>query len=222
MKTFAIFASSLLLAATPAAAASLMTSTAGYSGPTLDIGSIGQPFYVFTAGPVALPGGITYTAASSNSVIGSGGYVMNDNGISTDAIIGTNSGSSWIDLTFSAPVAMFGGGFNYARINGAPVGNNPVISAFDSADNLIASFDLHALAPISTPGGLNAYAFRGIDGEGQMIKRFRMEGSYVIMSATTLGEGGVVPEPATWAMMIAGFGLVGAAARRRRSSAATA
>ena len=25
-----------------------------------------------------------------------------------------------------------------------------------------------------------------------------------------------VPEPATWAMLIAGFGLVGAAARRRR------
>jgi hypothetical protein len=32
------------------------------------------------------------------------------------------------------------------------------------------------------------------------------------------GGGGVVPEPATWAMMIAGFGLVGAAMRRRRVS----
>ena len=31
-----------------------------------------------------------------------------------------------------------------------------------------------------------------------------------------------VPEPATWAMMIGGFGLVGAAARRRRSVAAAA
>ena len=29
--------------------------------------------------------------------------------------------------------------------------------------------------------------------------------------------GGAVPEPATWAMMIAGFGMVGAAARRRRA-----
>nr|WP_310523920.1 PEPxxWA-CTERM sorting domain-containing protein [Polymorphobacter sp.] len=34
---------------------------------------------------------------------------------------------------------------------------------------------------------------------------------------------GAVPEPASWAMMIAGFGLVGAAARRRRGQfAATA
>jgi hypothetical protein len=32
---------------------------------------------------------------------------------------------------------------------------------------------------------------------------------------------GVVPEPATWAMLIAGFGLVGAAMRRRRTDVAT-
>ncbi len=34
-----------------------------------------------------------------------------------------------------------------------------------------------------------------------------------------LGGGGIgaVPEPAAWAMMLAGFGLVGAAARRRRT-----
>ena len=30
------------------------------------------------------------------------------------------------------------------------------------------------------------------------------------------GPGGVIPEPGTWAMMIAGFGLVGAAARQRK------
>jgi hypothetical protein len=34
--------------------------------------------------------------------------------------------------------------------------------------------------------------------------------------------GNGVPEPATWAMLVAGFGLVGAAARRRRNIAVTA
>ena len=34
--------------------------------------------------------------------------------------------------------------------------------------------------------------------------------------------GGAVPEPATWAMMILGFGLVGAAARRRKSALVSA
>lgn len=33
-------------------------------------------------------------------------------------------------------------------------------------------------------------------------------------------DGGVVPEPATWAMMIAGFGLVGSALRRRNAATA--
>jgi hypothetical protein len=33
---------------------------------------------------------------------------------------------------------------------------------------------------------------------------------------------GAVPEPASWALMISGFGLAGAALRRRRSAAATA
>ena len=35
-----------------------------------------------------------------------------------------------------------------------------------------------------------------------------------------LDGGGVIPEPASWAMMIAGFGLVGGAMRRRREIAA--
>jgi PEP-CTERM motif len=34
------------------------------------------------------------------------------------------------------------------------------------------------------------------------------------------GGGGAVPEPSSWAMLIAGFGLVGAAARRRRAASA--
>lgn len=41
---------------------------------------------------------------------------------------------------------------------------------------------------------------------------FRLEGT--LRQATQ--PNGAVPEPASWAMMIAGFGLVGAAARRRR------
>lgn len=35
-----------------------------------------------------------------------------------------------------------------------------------------------------------------------------------------VGEAGVIPEPATWVMLITGFGLVGMAARRRRTALA--
>jgi hypothetical protein len=37
-----------------------------------------------------------------------------------------------------------------------------------------------------------------------------------------LGTAGAVPEPATWAMMITGFGMAGVSLRRRRSALATA
>jgi hypothetical protein len=46
--------------------------------------------------------------------------------------------------------------------------------------------------------------------------------SGVFLSAAGGGGAGGVPEPATWAMLIAGFGLVGAAARRRRRAVALA
>jgi len=45
-----------------------------------------------------------------------------------------------------------------------------------------------------------------------LIKSFRLEGSAIIATGAVLDA---VPEPATWTLMIAGFGLVGATMRRR-------
>ncbi|MBB6226455.1 hypothetical protein FHS79_000609 [Polymorphobacter multimanifer] len=41
--------------------------------------------------------------------------------------------------------------------------------------------------------------------------------NFVASLGTSVGGSGVVPEPASWAMLIAGFGLTGAALRRRRA-----
>lgn len=45
-------------------------------------------------------------------------------------------------------------------------------------------------------------------------------GEVVLTNANVNGFGVIVPEPSSWAMMIAGFGLVGATLRRRRLAAA--
>jgi len=55
--------------------------------------------------------------------------------------------------------------------------------------------------------GLNTLTLRVINNGGPTAGRF----DNLVLSANA------VPEPASWAMLIAGFGLVGAAARRRRS-----
>ncbi len=52
------------------------------------------------------------------------------------------------------------------------------------------------------------------DDNGKAINNARNLGAYVV--ETQLNKVGAVPEPASWAMLISGFGLVGAVARRRR------
>lgn len=199
-----------MFSASQLSAASLLTSSAGYTGPTLDLSAF-DAFYVFTQGPIALPGGITYSSTSAGSVIGKGGYGLADNGGSENAlIVGTNSGSDVVTFTFDTAVATFGGGMNYALSGSGPFGNNPVIAAYDSFDALIASYDLLTLAPINTPGGLDAFEFRGINGDGTLIKSFTISGSFAIIQGNL---GNAVPEPATWAMMLLGFGFVGGAMR---------
>lgn len=76
--------------------------------------------------------------------------------------------------------------------------------------------DLLFFSPTSWGGnGLTATGTLSITGGGGSANAIRF----------TVGDfspNGVIPEPATWAMMIAGFGFVGASLRRRRTTAVTA
>jgi len=84
-----------------------------------------------------------------------------------------------------------------------------------------------AFAPVETNNTINwAYAFSGggwaIDPSGfdpNTVPNFNSPDADMNFWAFT-GGNAVVPEPASWAMLIAGFGLVGAVARRRRVVAA--
>lgn len=211
------FGMAAILAAGQASAATLLTSSVGYTGPVLNLSSYNS-IYTFTPGPVVLPGGITYSSTSTSSVIGKGGYGLQQNGTSINAlIVGTNSPTATITFNFATAVSSFGGGMNYSLLfgSGLPDGNNPVISAYDSLNGLIASYDLFALAPINTPGGIDAFQFRGIDGGGTPIASFTISGGFAIIAGEARAVT-AVPEPSTWAMMLIGFGAVGYATRRRR------
>ena len=68
-----------------------------------------------------------------------------------------------------------------------------------------------------------------IAGNGEAISGLRFASTGIAFElddvvAKTLGSGSgaAVPEPASWALLVAGFGVVGVAARRRRAPAAVA
>ncbi len=134
-----------------------------------------------------------YTASSPNTRI-----------FSNYAIHGVGLLDS-LSLKFTAP-AIFSGAFIAGdffpgvTISGYYLGNLVAVSA--------------SLNQTATPTFLSL----GYAGNVDEVRFNGYNGYYVIDDITfTGGVGGGVPEPASWAMLIAGFGLVGAAARRRRS-----
>jgi hypothetical protein len=83
----------------------------------------------------------------------------------------------------------------------------------------------NCLSPIMgrSPGPFGGFMFKGLIASTTVT----LDGSYTVdrinfSSQVQTGFEAAIPEPASWAMLIAGFGLVGAIARRRRGAAVSA
>lgn len=217
----ALTAASLLCSA--ASHAALITSFAGYTGPGLDLTAYATGSYNFTFGPRPIPGGITFTSnvvnsnSGQGSVLGQGDYGLGSNGsFGGDAVYaGLDGPSGYMSFTFDTSVSSFGAFLNYFPDTRVA----QVIGAYDDNGMLLEEWDLTVFAPISTPGALNDFAFRGIELMTPSIKEFRLSGSYILAAATADGtpvNPNPVPEPATPLLIGAALAAVASARRSRR------
>jgi len=204
--------------------ADLVTSAGDIPSATvIDFSEFGGSF-LFTSGPVQIGNpvalDIEWFSTNSNAVIGNGGYGLGDNGgwdSGRNGYTGLNTDSGSMTFQFNdGPVAGVGGFMNYA----VPNFGTPTIEVLDQGGAVLESYDILALAPISTPNGTNEGAFRGIVRPQADIYALRLLNGYDVLDDLTFSAGPrepVVPVPtlSTWALMLLA-GLLGIAAFTRR------
>ena len=138
----------------------------------------------------------------------------------TDVFLSSNNRLDTITLSgFASGVVGAGGLFFGSDIGGSPTSAASITVNFTDADGTVSRVVLNP----TTASFLGAVSDSGLTGVSFLIGD--QVGVWPSLDDLTLGAAsGVVPEPATWAMMILGVGMVGGSLRasRRRGVASHA
>jgi hypothetical protein len=205
--TIAATATIALLATTASAAVLTFDRASACAGPCVNYAAISQSY-----GDTAFMD-VSYSARAdfgNTALISSDAYFW-DNGYGdlTDVVYGGFGNSDVLEITFTAlnGTALKLNSFDSA---GYPnVNRDTSVRFYDLSYNLLDGFDFVA------PGtGRFSYSCADCTITGGFIIQLGPDGYNVGLDNINVTA---VPEPGSWAMMIAGFGLTGAALRRRRA-----
>lgn len=205
MSSYPVMLAALVFGALPAQAVVIDFESIGFDGSTNDgPRGVGSPLVIgdfsFTAtDPFGLPPILVYPRQSTNNPDFGGTSIFPNRSEPGLTIARTDGGAftfNSVDLTFAFDDQneFFPGGLATYTFDG---GTSSVTRAFDN----LAGFQTFTF----NLGGLTSVRISS-------ASPFAIDN--VVLDQVT----GAVPEPATWAMMIGGFGLVGGAVRRRRQN----
>jgi hypothetical protein len=124
-------------------------------------------------------------------------------------------------------LVVFGGGSATITFNQIVKSFSFDYSTVDTYNNLLITYDDATTDPVSGTDILNAYLLPSgstsgsfiVNGNGKTISSITLtttSNSFEVDNLAISANLAAVPEPATWAMMLTGFGLVGLSARRRQ------
>ena len=186
-----------------ALAFALTTGAVATNATTIDFESAAPCLFADTTALTTAYSGLGVTFAGTGG--GNGGSILNQCG---NFGIDARSGTDFLAFNTSSLTGNVGALiFSQAQSSVSFYGYIGTISAraFDAANTQIAS------VTVKTGEG---WTLLSLVASG--IRRVEFGGPNVfIVDDLSFASGNAVPEPASWAMMIAGFGLVGAAMRRR-------
>jgi len=215
-KTLLIAASVVALASAGAASATITiyTDEASYLAAISDAGVDSYDDLALTSLGTSLnrtAGSHSYTVSASNQLYGAGS--------GSDHWLSTNTATDPILFSnFSAGVVGFGGLFFTSDISGFYMPGTVTLTVEDAGQELAYSI------PGSTTSSFVGFvSSTGILNVTLAATQPQSGFAWPTANNLTLGAAAaapVVPEPATWAMMIGGFALVGAAMRGRVARAA--
>lgn len=219
MKSYGFFVAVLVLLAgcVGESQAALITSSNQLTGTlqTADFSAFNQPLTPIGTSTISLGNGVTLTTDNANAVIGNDFYDLGSNGQRTPTgkpFAALNDLSGDLIFHFSQPVGQVGAFLNYAP----GFGPDATITALNSKGMIVASYDLNKLAPISTPNGVNATAFRGIGIPATGITTLEVSNSAIVVDGLVFSTSPFTATPEPASMTLFGIGLCGLLGYRLR------
>jgi len=213
-----------LIAAMLLASTSLSSYAAGTISSLGDVPPVQQTYdfenedgYIFAAGTTYSFGNLQITADQQFTV---GQYIadLGENGVwgaGNHFVSFDHIGEMTLDLSFSGKTTT-GFAFNYSAYDDAAIdgGAQFTVRYFDAQNNLIGSHNQTLTAFGSDTYDL--FATTGYISNAANIAKISITGDGVVIDNLTVTT--PVPEPETYAMLLAGLGLMGGMARRRKNA----